>query len=421
MAVPVAMPKLGMTMREGRVVAWPRPVGAPVEKGEIILVIETEKAEVEIEAPARGVLRYLYVAEGETVPSGTLLAAITATAEEPFDVDAFRAQHDRPAAARPLSAAETPAAPARRGTGAPITPAARALARELHVDPACIAGSGTGGRVTREDVEAWAARRRDLVPVADGVALEVPAEGAGDPVVLLPGFGTDVSMFARQIPALAARWRVRGVNPRGVGLSDAPDADVYDLGAAAADVATLLDAPAHVVGASLGAAVALELALAHPARVRSLTLITPFVEAGPRLLAVIDAWCRVASEASPEAVARLVLPWMFSAEYLGDEGRRERTVRGLAATAARVPASTLVRAAAGIRRWSGSRRADLPHVSVPTLVLVAGGDLLTPDGEAVADAIPGACCRTIPGAGHAVTLEAPAAVTDAIRAQLEAG
>ena len=425
MAVPVAMPKLGMTMREGRVVAWPRPVGAPVEKGEIILVIETEKAEVEIEAPARGVLRYLYVAEGETVPSGTLLAAITATAEEPFDVDAFRAQHDRPAAApaaaRPLSAAETPAAPARRGTGAPITPAARALARELHVDPACIAGSGTGGRVTREDVEAWAARRRDLVPVADGVALEVPAEGAGDPVVLLPGFGTDVSMFARQIPALAARWRVRGVNPRGVGLSDAPDADVYDLGAAAADVAALLDAPAHVVGASLGAAVALELALAHPARVRSLTLITPFVEAGPRLLAVIDAWCRVASEASPEAVARLVLPWMFSAEYLGDEGRRERTVRGLAATAARVPASTLVRAAAGIRRWSGRRRADLPQVSVPTLVLVAGGDLLTPDGEAVADAIPGARCRTIPGAGHAVTLEAPAAVTDAIRAQLEAG
>ena len=421
MAVPVAMPKLGMTMREGRVVAWPRPVGAPVEKGEIILVIETEKAEVEIEAPARGVLRHLYVAEGETVPSGTLLAAITATAEEPFDVDAFRAQHDRPAAARPLSAAETPAAPARRGTGAPITPAARALARELHVDPACIPGSGPGGRVTREDVEAWAARRRDLVPVADGVALEVPAEGAGDPVVLLPGFGTDVSMFARQIPALAARWRVRGVNPRGVGLSDAPDADVYDLGAAAADVAALLDAPAHVVGASLGAAVALELALAHPARVRSLTLITPFVEAGPRLLAVIDAWCRVASEASPEAVARLVLPWMFSAEYLGDEGRRERTVRGLAATAARVPASTLVRAAAGIRRWSGRRRADLPQVSVPTLVLVAGGDLLTPDGEAVADAIPGARCRTIPGAGHAVTLEAPAAVTDAIRAQLEAG
>ncbi|HTD27436.1 MAG TPA: alpha/beta fold hydrolase, partial [Candidatus Elarobacter sp.] len=365
MAVPLAMPKLGMTMREGRVVSWPRAVGAPVEKGEVVLVIESEKAEVEIEAPASGVLRHVYVPEGETVPSGTLLAAITATVEEPFDVRAFREQHDRPAAApaaaRLLPAAETPLSPARRGTAAPITPAARALARELHVDPARIPGTGPGGRVTREDVEAWAARRRDLVPVAEGVALEVPSEGAGDPVVLLPGFGTDVSMFARQIPELAARWRVRGVNPRGVGLSDAPEADAYDVGTAAADVAALLDTPAHVIGASLGAAVAFELALARPALVRSLTLITPFVEAGPRLLAVIDAWCRVASEASPEAVARLVLPWMFSAEYLADEGRRERTVRGLAATAARVPASTLVRTAAGMRSWSGSRRADLAH------------------------------------------------------------
>ena len=288
------------------------------------------------------------------------------------------------------------------------------------MDPARIPGTGPGGRVTREDVEAWAARRQALVPVAEGVALEVPTEGAGDPVMLLPGFGTDVSMFARQIPELAARWRVRGVNPRGVGLSDAPEADAYDVGTAAADVAALLDTPAHVIGASLGAAVAFELALARPALVRSLTLITPFVEAGPRLLAVIDAWCRVASEASPEAVARLVLPWMFSAEYLADEGRRERTVRGLAATAARVPASTLVRTAAGMWSWSGSRRADLAHLSVPTLVIVAGGDLLTPDGKTVADAIPGARCRTIPGAGHAVTLEAPAAVTDAIRAQLEA-
>jgi len=422
-AVPVAMPKLGMTMYEGRVVSWPRPVGARVEKGEVVLVIESEKAEVEIEAPASGVLRHLYVREDETVPSGTLLAAITATAEEPFDADAFRQQHDRPApapaAAPPGRPATAPAAaPPRRATEAPITPAARALARQLGVDPARVAGTGPGGRVTREDVEAWAARRRDLVPVADGVALEVPTEGAGDPVVLLPGFGIDVSMFARQVAGLATGWRLRGVNPRGVGLADAPDADVYDIATAAADIAALLDAPAHLVGASLGAAVAIELALARPAVVRSLTLITPFVEAGARLLAVIDAWCRVAGEASPAAVARLVLPWMFSPAYLAEDARRERTVRGLGAAAARVPASTLVRAAAGMRSWSGSRRADLPRLSAPTLVIVAEGDLLTPDGELVAEAIPGAGCLRIPGAGHAVTLEAPEAVGEAIRGHL---
>ena len=88
-----------------------------------------------------------------------------------------------------------------------------------------IAGSGPGGRVTREDVEAWVERRRDLVEVAPGVALEVPQQGSGDPVLLLPGFGTDVSAFAPQIAALAERFRVLGVNPRGVGLSDAPEAD----------------------------------------------------------------------------------------------------------------------------------------------------------------------------------------------------
>src|SRR5216117_367158 len=221
-------------------------------------------------------------------------------------------------------------------------------------------------------------------------------------------------MFARQIPVLAERWHVLGVNPRGVGLSDAPEEARYDVATMAADVAALLEEPAHVVGASLGAAV--ELALVHPERLRSLTLITPFVEADARLLAVVDAWCRVASEASAEAVARLLLPWMFSRAYLADEGRRERTARGLAATAPRVPAPTLARAAAGMRAWSGSRRTDLARLALPTLVIVAGDDLLTPDGEAVA----GARCRAVPRAGHAVALEAPEAVGEAIRTHLEA-
>ena len=425
MATALAMPKLGMTMREGRVVSWPQPVGARVEKGAVVLVIESEKAEVEIEAPAAGVLRHVYVPEGETVPSGTLLAAITETADEPFDAEAFRRVHDRPeapaAAAGPVPPAAVPGGgTVRRTAETPVTPAARALARRLGVEPARVPGTGPGGRVTREDVEAWAARRRALVPVAEGVALEVPTEGAGDPVVLLPGFGTDVSMFARQIPVLAERWHVLGVNPRGVGLSDAPEEARYDVATMAADVAALLDEPAHVVGASLGAAVAIELALVHPERLRSLTLITPFVEADARLLAVVDAWCQVASEASAEAVARLLLPWMFSRAYLADEGRRERTARGLAATAPRVPAPTLARAAAGMRAWSGSRRTDLARLALPTLVIVAGDDLLTPDGEAVAGAIPGARCRAVPRAAHAVALEAPEAVGEAIRTHLEA-
>jgi pyruvate/2-oxoglutarate dehydrogenase complex dihydrolipoamide acyltransferase (E2) component len=67
------MPKLGMTMEEGRVVAWPLPLGARVEKGRTVLVIDSEKTEAEVEATASGFLRHLYVTVDETVPCGTLL------------------------------------------------------------------------------------------------------------------------------------------------------------------------------------------------------------------------------------------------------------------------------------------------------------------------------------------------------------
>ena len=100
MATPIAMPKLGMSMQEGRVVAWPLPLGARVERGQIVLVIESEKAEVEIEATASGFLQHIYVAVDETVPCGTLLGAIAASREEAFDAESFRSEHDHPEAPR---------------------------------------------------------------------------------------------------------------------------------------------------------------------------------------------------------------------------------------------------------------------------------------------------------------------------------
>lgn len=421
------MPRLGMTMQEGKVVAWPVPLGGRVERGEVVLVIESEKAEVEIEATAGGFLRHVYVEpDAERAwPCGALLAALTETPDEPFDAAAFARAFGGPPAAAPARLAAPPAAaasvvavPAPRGR--PVVPAARALARRHAVDPEAIPGSGPGGRVTVADVEAWLARRSARVEVAPGVRLDVPAAGDGEPVVLLPGFGADASSFSPQSAALAARFRVLGVNPRGVGLSDAPEAEAYAVAQAAADALAAAPGPAHVVGASLGAAAALELALRSPGRVRSLTLITPFVEAGPRLLAVLDGWCALAREASPAALARALLPWLFSPAFLADAARRERTARGLADMLARVPARTLERQAAGLRAWSGTRAGALARIAAPTLVLAAGGDLLTPEGESLARAIPGARAVVVPVAGHALALEAPKAVTRELAAHLAA-
>jgi len=416
MATPIAMPRLGMSMKEGRVVLWPVAVGGRVEKGKPVVVIESEKTEVEVEATQSGVLRHVYIAEGETVPCGTLLGALTGDVAETFDADAFRREHDRPEVVTRAPQRRVEARPSEAGVAKSnrraVAPAARALAQQLGIDIDAIAGTGPGGRVTKEDIEAWAARRERLVPVGGGVHLEVLRSGDGPPVAMLPGFGTDVSSFAAQARALTSAYTVLGINPRGVGSSDAPGLDLYAVTNAADDVAAVCGEPTHIVGASLGAATAIELALRHPDRVKTLTLITPFVDASPRLTVVLGAWCRMAAESSAETLARVLLPWLFSERVLADATACDRIARGLAAAA--VPAATLSRAAAGLRQWSGSRQGDLARIAAPTLVVVAGADLLTSNGAAVASLIPGARPVVIPDAGHAVMIEAADQVTTAI-------
>jgi pimeloyl-ACP methyl ester carboxylesterase len=419
------MPRLGMTMEEGTVIEWPLAIGDPIQKGETVLVIESEKTEVDVEAAASGVLRHIYIEEGETVPCGTPLGAITETMDEPFDAEAFHAEIT-PAAIEPepnvaieptaVAAASSPSSP--KGKRKPIVPAARAIAKKLGIDPELVPGTGPGGRVTKQDVEAFAAKREALTPVADGVCLEVLVAGEGAPVVLLPGFGTDVSAFAMQTGMLSERFSVVGINPRGVGLSDAPAAEAYSVAQTAADVAACYEGKAHVIGASLGAAAAIELALTQPDRVCSLTLITPFVAAGGRLRAVADGWCRVAREASPDALATMLLPWLFASGTLEDAAAQQRILRGLTQTVKRVPAPTLDRMAAGLMSWSGSREGDIASISLPTLVIAAADDLLTPGADRLAPIIPGAKLVVVPNAGHAVAIEAPDAVNGAIAAHL---
>ena len=411
-------------MREGTVVAWRVQPLEQVEKGQVILVIESEKTEAEIEAPATGVLRHIYIEPGETMPCETLLAVITPSAEEPFDVEAHRARARPAPLAQPTAAPRAPVSstpsPGARAPGRPVTPAARKRAQELGLELARVQGSGPGGRVTREDVDAVAVALGARVTVADAVALEVESQGEGTPVVLLPGFGTDASAFARQLPVLAEQYRALAVNPRGVGLSDAPEAESYEVATSAEDAGKLLGAAGHVVGASLGAAAALELALAQPQRVLSLSLITPFVCVSVRLARVVEAWCAIANAAPPPVLAQALLPWLFSENFLSDPVLRARAANGLSQSLQKVPPATLARQARGLESWDGTRAADLGRITVPTLVLAAGADLLTPDAVEIAAAIPGAKLTVVEGAGHAVTLEAAHEINAALLEHLQA-
>jgi pyruvate dehydrogenase E2 component (dihydrolipoamide acetyltransferase) len=76
MATEFTMPMLGEVMEEGRIVAWHKQIGDKVEKGEIILEVETDKAVMGVESPVTGVLSKILVTEGETVPVNTPLAVL---------------------------------------------------------------------------------------------------------------------------------------------------------------------------------------------------------------------------------------------------------------------------------------------------------------------------------------------------------
>jgi pyruvate dehydrogenase E2 component (dihydrolipoamide acetyltransferase) len=183
MATVVAMPKLGFDMAEGLLVRWVKREGEPIEKGEVLAEIETDKATVEVEASSGGVLRSLVVAEKTSVPVGAPIAVI-GTADEPIDLQALlggAATSEAsvvPATVPDASAATPPATvPAAGDQGlVKASPLARRLAAERGMPLAGIRGSGPGGRITKRDVEAAAATSRPTVTSGRSAIPPIKAE-----------------------------------------------------------------------------------------------------------------------------------------------------------------------------------------------------------------------------------------------------
>jgi len=146
MADTFKMPKLGETVTTGTVTKWLVGVGDPVGFDDPLLEVSTDKVDSEIPSPFSGIVLEIMVPEGETVEVGADLARIGAAGDQPAAAP--------PPAAPPL-AAPPPAIPAGNGGGrALLSPIVRRLAAEQGIDLAAIQGSGAGGRIMREDVEA---------------------------------------------------------------------------------------------------------------------------------------------------------------------------------------------------------------------------------------------------------------------------
>ena len=166
------MPKLGADMTEGRVVEWLKKPGEPIARGEVVLVIETDKSNVEVESWAGGKLEKILVEPGDAwLPVGTPLATIRTEGPEPAVPPQFAAPVAPIAPAATVAApAPTPAAaprPAPPGARLRASPAARRRAEELGVALESVPGTGPEGRITLEDVERAAAAAPAAKPPAD--------------------------------------------------------------------------------------------------------------------------------------------------------------------------------------------------------------------------------------------------------------
>ena len=156
---PVILPKLGLTMDEGRLVAWLKKEGDHVDAGEALFEVETDKATMEVESPVAGYVRRLLAAGGDDIPVTAVIALISTTADEPIAGEPIGMATPE-AVAAPTPEPERPQAPAAATVPSEAasdrvvaSPAARKRAAELGVDLALVRAA-RGGRISIEDVEA---------------------------------------------------------------------------------------------------------------------------------------------------------------------------------------------------------------------------------------------------------------------------
>ncbi|MBD2111622.1 2-oxo acid dehydrogenase subunit E2 [Nodosilinea sp. FACHB-141] len=186
----VFMPALSSTMTEGKIVSWVKAPGDRVEKGETVVIVESDKADMDVESFHEGILAAIVVEAGGTAPVGEAIALL---AETEAEVETAKQQAaaksgtaggdsaPNPEAAAPVAVVEAPAPAAQNGASSGrsgrvvISPRARKLAKDLKVDLTSLQGSGPHGRIVAQDVELAAGKNPTVTgPVATPLAAVVP-------------------------------------------------------------------------------------------------------------------------------------------------------------------------------------------------------------------------------------------------------
>ncbi|HKW63242.1 MAG TPA: dihydrolipoamide acetyltransferase family protein [Candidatus Acidoferrum sp.] len=183
MAVDIVMPQMGESIFEGTITKWLKKPGDKVERDEPLFEISTDKVDAEIPSPSAGVLKEIKVSEGQTVPIQTVVgvidaagsaaatsAPVPAPAKAPAAAAPAPAPVPRPAAPSPVAVASASAVSAPSASGERIhsSPLVRRMAKEHGIDLSTVAGSGAGGRISKQDIEA-------VIAASGGGAVAAPS------------------------------------------------------------------------------------------------------------------------------------------------------------------------------------------------------------------------------------------------------
>jgi pyruvate dehydrogenase E2 component (dihydrolipoamide acetyltransferase) len=434
----VKMPKWGLTMTSGKVTEWLRAEGSEVGEGDALLVVETEKAVNDVEAPADGILRKIVAVVGDEVPVSGPIAVIVAADEQVSDeeIAALVAAGQPAGEASAGAGVGTAAGQGRREARAPArdergrlnaSPAARKLAQERGIDLATVEATGPGGRITSDDVERAATAaladptpREGDVELSDGLTLHYLVAGptTAANLVFLHGLGGSLATWQVALGELVEHCRVCAFDLPGHGASARPDAGGFDYGVAgladavAAAISAAKLAPAVVVGHSLGGAIAIRLALGWPDLVAGLILVNSAGlgrEIAPELLDVYD------DEPGPAAARALLDLFYEDKRLITDRGVAELAQGQLAAGA--WPAQQAV---AGANFSRAGQTIDLVErlgdVATPTLIVWGERDRVMPLEHALSAirALPDAWLKVMPGLGHVPQVEDAAGFARAV-------
>jgi pimeloyl-ACP methyl ester carboxylesterase len=417
-AIEIVMPRVDMDMTSGRMGRWHAAEGAHVEKGAPLFEIETDKAAMEVDAPASGVLKFVGASEGDVLPVGACIGWIVAEGES-FVAPAAKAGAAAQsvatasllATADPNDAAYAMSAPGARPRA---TPAARRMARERGLRLESVNGSGPRGRVQLRDVD----ERTAAQPPTSSVHRLWLGRGQGAPLVFLHGFGADLNgwrpvhhLLPEAQPALAIDLPGHGLSPLGEDASfealvEAARAALIEEGISAA----------HLIGHSLGGAVAAALAHKPDVKALSLMLIAP-AGLGPETNgAFFDGFLKADTEAA-------LTPWLLMlatnpaalGSSLARTTLRLRQERPLVAEQRRLAEVIL-----GGGRQAIDIRGLLATPRAPTKIVVGLDDRITP--PRYAEGLSGlVALHRFASIGHMPHLEARREVARLIEEQVGAG